>query len=94
MIGLDAGEAGVIIALITAIIAPTVAAIIAMLNRKDIKTINNSVNHIGHNEPTLISRVKAHDVLMNWLVHSVASIGAQVGVDLPELPVTKKDGNK
>jgi hypothetical protein len=94
MIGLDAGEAGVIVALITAIIAPTVAAVIAMLNRKDIKTINNSVNHVGVNEPTLISRVKAHDVLLNWLVHSVASIGAQVGVDLPELPVTKKDVNK
>jgi len=64
-------------------------------NRRDIKQISHSVNHIGPDEPTLIQRVvrleRRGQRHAKWEADAFGLIAEQLGVRLPDPPDHPED---
>jgi hypothetical protein len=75
---------------IGAVVTMVTTLVIASRTRRDVKTINRAVNHVGPNEPTLIQRVtelhEDHAAFREWTSQGLVLIGRQVGVKLPDPP--------
>lgn len=64
-------------------------------NRRDIKVISRSVNHVGRGEPTLIQRVRRlerhGERHAKWEKEAFTVIAQQLGVSLPTFPTHPSD---